>query len=27
VTSFGRFLFVWPGPLAVFSEPWTLIDV
>lgn len=27
VTALGRFLFVWPGPLAVFSEPWTLIDV
>jgi hypothetical protein len=27
VSTFGRFLFVWPGPLAVFSEPWTLIDV
>lgn len=27
VTAFGRFLFVWPGPFAVFSEPWTLIDV
>jgi hypothetical protein len=27
VSLVGRFLFVWPGPLAVFSEPWTLIDV
>lgn len=23
----GEWLFVWPGPLALFIEPWTLIDV
>ena len=22
-----EFLFEWPGPLAVFTDPWTLIDV
>lgn len=22
-----QFLFTWPGPLAVFTDPWTLIDV
>lgn len=23
----GRFLFEWPGPFSVFSQPWVLIDV
>jgi hypothetical protein len=23
----ARYVFVWPGPLAIFVEPWTLIDV
>ncbi len=27
VTAFGNFMFDWPGPLAIFVEPWTLIDV
>ena len=27
IDSVGKFLFVWPGPFAVFAEPWTLIDV
>jgi hypothetical protein len=27
VTAIGNFLFDWPGPLAIFVEPWTLIDV
>jgi hypothetical protein len=21
------YLFLWPGPLSIFVEPWTLIDV
>lgn len=25
--SIGRAVFEWPGPLAIFVEPWTLIDV
>jgi hypothetical protein len=25
--SVGRFLFNWPGPFAVFTQSWTLIDV
>lgn len=25
--AFGRAVFEWPGPLAIFVEPWTLIDV
>ncbi|MBX3132611.1 MAG: hypothetical protein KF689_04395 [Gemmatimonadaceae bacterium] len=25
--SVGKFFFEWPGPLAIFVEPWTLIDV
>lgn len=25
--ALGRALFEWPGPLAIFVEPWTLIDV
>lgn len=27
LATVGRFLFLWPGPLAIFTEPWTLIDV
>ncbi len=24
---FAGYLFLWPGPLSIFVEPWTLIDV
>jgi hypothetical protein len=27
VSAFGSFMFDWPGPLSIFVEPWTLIDV
>lgn len=27
VTAFGSFMFDWPGPLSIFVEPWSLIDV
>lgn len=27
VTAIGNFMFDWPGPLAIFVEPWSLIDV
>lgn len=25
--AIGTFLFEWPGPFAIFTDPWTLIDV